>query len=97
MTPEGAVKKEIKEWLDKGGFYRFMPVQMGYGAAGLDIYCCIWGRFVAIETKRPGEKHMKPRQQFVAERIRAAGGIAIKVNSLADLIEQLETLGVINP
>ena len=39
MTPEGKVKKKIKEVLDEYGVYYFMPVQHGYGPRGVDFHC----------------------------------------------------------
>lgn len=50
-----------------------MPVPSGYGKSGLDYTICINGRFVAIETKRPGE-WLTPRQRQTVIRILTAGG-----------------------
>lgn len=75
QTPEGKVKKEIKEYLDSIGAYYFMPVQMGMGAATVDILCCVKGRFVAIETKAPG-KVPTVRQTLILANITNAGGLA---------------------
>ena len=59
--------------------YRFMPVQNGMGAPGLDFYCCINGRFVAIETKAPGGK-LTARQEQTKAAIEAAGGVVFVVD-----------------
>jgi hypothetical protein len=88
MTPEGKVKKEIKEWLDVQNVYYFMPVQTGYGRRTVDILLCWRGRFVGVEVKRPGEK---PRrfQTAIANEIFAAGGDAVCVDSLQQLMDKL--------
>ena len=88
MTPEGRVKAEIKKWLTARGAYFFMPVQGGYGAAGLDFYVCLTGFFVAVEAKRPGEEPT-PRQEIIMDAIRAAGGLAICAHSAKELEEKL--------
>lgn len=82
MKPEETVKAAIKGWLKDHGAYFFMPVQTGYGATSLDFLVCLNGRFVGIETKRPGIKRPSPRQQICMDNIIAAGGIAVCVDSL---------------
>lgn len=87
-TPEGAVKQAIKDWLKTQGAYLFSPVQTGYGAATLDFLVCINGRFIGIETKRPGIKDPSPRQRLVMDAIEAAGGWAFCCDSLDSFLEQ---------
>ena len=64
-----------------------------YGTAGIpDIICCYRGRFLGLEVKQPGGKLTK-LQEITLERIRAAGGSAHMVTSVAevrDIIQQLE-------
>jgi len=85
MTPEGKIKKRLREKLKKlPKRYVFMPVQSGLGASTLDYLCCINGHFVGIETKKPGGK-MTPRQEIVAAEIEAAGGIVFLVDSDAEI------------
>lgn len=75
QTPEGKVKKEIKEYLDSIGAYYFMPVQMGMGVRGTpDFLCCVRGRFVAIEAKAPG-KEPNSFQKLTLARITETQGI----------------------
>lgn len=82
MTPEGKVKAQVREVLKSWQAYTFMPVQMGFGAATLDFLCCIRGRFVGVETKRPGKiAHATRRQLETIDQIRAAGGLAYVVDS----------------
>jgi hypothetical protein len=87
MTPEGRVKADIKKWLISQGAYFFMPVQTGYGAATLDFLVCLNGRFIGIETKRPGVKQPSARQRICMENIETAGGLAFCVDSLDLLVE----------
>lgn len=56
-TPEAKVKKMVNKALSMLGAdcWRFMPVQTGFGTPALDYLLAIRGRFVAIETKKPGE------------------------------------------
>ncbi len=66
ITPEGAVKTIVKEYLrsrnvaslsasmsNPVGYYR-MHVPNGYGTPALDFEGCYKGRFFAIETKARG-------------------------------------------
>jgi hypothetical protein len=89
MTPEGRVKREIKNWL-KGSdrIYSFMPVQTGYGAASIDFLVCMSGRFIGIETKRKGLTEPSPRQRLVMDAIEAAGGWAFCCDSLDSFLTQ---------
>lgn len=79
---ESFVKMRVKKLLIKYGVYFFMPVQSGYGAAGLDFYCCHKGRFFSVETKRPG-KHLTPRQELIKETIEDAGGKVFVIGEAA--------------
>jgi hypothetical protein len=49
----------------------------------------LFGNFLAIEVKRPGEKPRPEQETFLCD-IRAAGGIALCVHSLRELEEQLQ-------
>jgi hypothetical protein len=80
-TPEGRVKNEVKKQLKALGAYQHWPVLNGMGAPSLDCICCVQGYYVGIETKAPG-KHPTPRQQLTIEQIRAAGGIALVIDSV---------------
>lgn len=93
-TPEGQVKKFVKQYLTKLGCWWFMPVQNGFGKVGIpDFVACVpvvvtpdmvgqtIGAFVAIETKAPGkEKTLTVNQQRNIDAINAAMGIAIVVS-----------------
>lgn len=99
-TPEGKVKAKVNRALLEFGdkIYRFMPVQMGYGAPGLDYFLCVrslrGGLFIAIETKVKGKKPT-PRQVMTMEAICAAGGLAFVVDgdeALTRLVSRLREL-----
>ena len=79
MTPEGAVKREVKKVLKEYKAYYHMPVQNGMGAPTLDFVGCYNGRFFAIETKAPGKKPT-PRQEVTVALIKAAGGEAFVID-----------------
>ncbi len=87
-TVTNAVIKFLKSlpecfcWKQAGGMY---------GTMGLpDIICCISGRFVAFEVKRPagdgriGGKLTK-LQEVTLGKIQAAGGVAVMVTSLEEV------------
>lgn len=81
MTPEGRVKKNVKEILNcYSNVFYFMPVPTGYGSSGVhDFVCCIAGQFLTIECKT-GTSKMTPLQQATMDRIKDAGGHVMLVN-----------------
>ncbi len=97
MTPEGKVKAKVNRALAKlPKAYKFMPVQNGMGAPGLDYYCCIAGLFVAIETKVEG-KDMTDRQKVTRDNIEAAGGLVFCIHNqdeIDDMLVQIATLAL---
>jgi hypothetical protein len=86
-TPEGKVKKHIREFLDKFGddCYRYMPVPGGYGAAGLDFHCVIKGRAFFIEAKAKDGK-LTARQYTTQRIMKNAGAPVFIVKSKEDLV-----------
>lgn len=88
-TPEGKVKRKVKELLVRYDAYFFCPVQMGMGARTLDFLGSHSGRFFAIETKAPG-KRMTEQQKAIGDRIARSGGQVFEIDgSLAGLEEWL--------
>ena len=56
-----------------------------YGTAGIpDIIACMNGRFYAFEVKQPGGR-LTRLQEVTLEKIRAAGGVAVKVTSVEEV------------
>jgi Holliday junction resolvase len=89
-TPEGKVKKKVKDFLDKLGIYHFSPPGMGLGRAGIpDIIACHRGRFIAIECKA-GDNQPTALQARELDRIAMAGGLAFVVREAN--VERLEEL-----
>jgi Holliday junction resolvase len=87
MTPEGLVKKRVKEILKELGAWYAMPMGTGYGHSGIpDFLVCLDGVFIAIETKA-GKGTTTALQDREIKRIHEAKGIAIIVRE-----DNLETL-----
>lgn len=84
MTPEGRVKVKVKQALKELDAYVFMPVQNGMGAPALDLYCCVSGNFVAVETKAPG-KRLTERQRETARKVCAAHGCVFVIRDQTDI------------
>jgi hypothetical protein len=92
VTPEGRIKAMTNRRLKAlQRLYKFMPVQNGMGAPGLDYYLCAGGWFIAIETKAPGKK-MTPRQEQTAAEITAAHGLVFVVDSRESLDVAMKTI-----
>ncbi len=89
-TPEGKVKKKVRELLNKLGAYYVMPVTSGYGNSGApDFLVCLRGRFVGIECKANGGKPT-PLQLKNFDAIEDAGGAWLLIDELnVDLLEPL--------
>jgi len=98
MTPEGVVKKKVKECLYLFGDYidGFWPVPSGYGESHLDYVGCCHGWFFTIETKKPGAKPT-PRQKERIRTVEKSGGKVFVIDgtdntdTIADLYAWLHT------
>lgn len=96
-TPEGRIKDMVKRGLAKiikehPCLYRFMPVQNGMGAPGLDFYLCAGGWFIAIETKVKGKKPT-PRQETTIAQIEAAHGLVFIVDDQESCDAAMDVIG----
>ncbi|NCQ33518.1 VRR-NUC domain-containing protein [bacterium] len=87
MTPEGRVKKAIKEHLRQHGVWFTMPIGTGLGSSGVpDFLCCHNGRFVAIEAKAKGKRgNTSALQKTQISKIIEAGGVAVVVDDVSQL------------
>ena len=84
-TPENRIKHLINQILSTyPNLYRFMPVPSGYGTTTIDYLCCYKGHFFGIEAKAPG-KVPTPRQDYVLEQIRLAGGTTFVIDGAPGL------------
>lgn len=102
MTPEGKLKKKVKEYLKSRDAYYYMPVQNGMGVVGVpDLVGCYKGLFFGIETKAPVMKPRSkekrwakatPNQQHQLEAIIAAGGFADVVDDLSQVEDMFVTM-----
>ena len=80
MTPEGVIKKQVKEILSEVGAWYCMPVGSGYGKSAVpDFIICYQGYFIAIETKA-GSKQATAIQAREISRIQATEGLAFVIN-----------------
>jgi hypothetical protein len=91
MTPEGKVKKKVKEYLKSIGAWYYMPVSNGMGRAGCpDILVCYKGLFMAFETKAPGKiKNVTPNQEREILEITCANGLARVVDDVEQVKEAI--------
>lgn len=73
--------------LEKHGVFCFKIHGGPHMMAGLpDIIACVEGRFVGLETKLPDGGNATPNQQYIHGKIKAAGGQAIVVRSVAEAL-----------
>jgi hypothetical protein len=80
LTPEGKVKKRLKEYLSRReDLYQFWPVQNGMGSPTLDVIICYKGHYLALEVKT-GKKKMTERQSHTADQVIGAKGAALLIN-----------------
>jgi hypothetical protein len=92
MTPEGKVKKKVKEYLQSIGAWYYMPVTNGMGRVGCpDILVCYKGLFMAFETKAPGKiKNVTANQEREINDIISAYGLALVVDDVEQVKEAIE-------
>ena len=90
-TPEGKVKKRVKEVLERHGTYFHMPVQNGMGKPTLDFIGCHRGRYFGIETKA-GQSRPTKRQELTMTEMRKAGAAVFLINDVQGTAELEEWL-----
>lgn len=64
---------------------------LGQRAGVPDVLACLRGRLVAIEVKRPGGR-LSPQQRRELLAIAAAGGVALVVTDVTELVGALRRL-----
>lgn len=93
---ERDIVADIKKYLKSLGSDIFFWKEHGgpYGTSGVpDIICCYKGRFLGMECKLPGGV-LTELQKRAIDKINKAGGIARRVESVADamdIIRQADT------
>lgn len=83
MTPEGKVKKELKDWLKTiiVPYYAHWPVQTGMGAPDLDCNLVVAGYDWTIECKAPVMgAQLTARQHLTMLAKLRAGGIVLVID-----------------
>lgn len=88
QTPEGKVKRDIRQWLEQQpDTFFFSPNAGAFGRSGIpDIVVCSKGMFVGIEVKAPGKlRNVTDLQQDIGDEIVEAGGRWAAVDSLTML------------
>jgi hypothetical protein len=89
MTPEGAVKRRVKQLLaDYSPRWEFWPVPAGYGRNSVDCELLYRGQFFAIECKAPGKKPTA-MQLATLQAVVAAGGRSFVIDG-SDALARLE-------
>ena len=96
MTPEGKVKKKIKEYLVTTGAWYYLPVSNGMGRVGCpDILVCYKGYFLAFEVKSPGKiANTTANQDREIAGINNAKGVAIVVDSVEQVMEVIDDYNI---
>jgi len=91
LTPEGKIKKQVRELLTKYSIYWFFPATHGYGKSGVpDIIACVKGKFWGIECKAPGNRPTE-LQKFHLSSIEQCDGIGLLIDS-QDAVDSLATM-----
>lgn len=87
--PEARLSRQIMAALKARGAFVFKVWGSAQMMAGLpDIIGCYRGRFIAVETKMPGE-HPSVVQRHIHAKIIRAGGRVVVAHSVAEALEVL--------
>lgn len=89
---ESRLSRRILDALRAKGWFCFKVHGSEMMMSGLpDIICCAEGVFVGLETKNPeARNNTSPRQDYVHEKIRQAGGTAVVVCSPDEAVRAVE-------
>ena len=87
---ESDIKREIVTALRQAGWVPVVIWQGPLSKPGIsDLLCCVRGKFVAIEVKRPGGKPTKEQECFL-EKVEQAGGLGLVATSADEVIRRLD-------
>lgn len=82
MTPEGRIKKKIKEFLNKVPSLWYYTPQDRYTSGIPDIIGCYRGLFFALEVKDPRKAYPSAMQGVIMNLISSVKGYAFVVTSV---------------
>jgi len=92
LPREAALVTQTGRELERRGAWKINLAGTVMGTTGLPDFLAIHrGRGLAIETKAPTGR-LRPRQKYVLERIRRAGGIVVVARELADVTAALDEI-----
>jgi hypothetical protein len=93
MTPEGKLKKKVKEFLVSRGAVYVPVITGGMGRRGTaDALVCYKGRFLAIECKATSKGKLTALQAKFGEEVEKAGGDYLLVYGDQDWEEYLRNI-----
>lgn len=88
LTPEGKIKRRVREVLQAHKIWYFLPGNNGFGKSGIpDFVCIVDGGFVGIECKADKTKTPTALQVATGEQIVLAGGRWFLVRCDEDVAE----------
>jgi hypothetical protein len=89
---ESRLSRRIQDALRAEGYFVFKVHGSDMMMAGLpDLIVCAEGVFVGLETKHPDTRNnVSPRQQYVHDKIREAGGAAIVVCGVEEAVRAVK-------
>ena len=92
MTPEGEIKRKIREWLSVHSIYYANVAGGAFSKPGdPDIIADVDGRFLAIEAKTKTGRQ-RPEQVLCEKKVTESGGLYIIARSVEDVVEAVAQL-----
>ncbi len=88
-TPEALLTRSVRQLLNAAGIFHWKNFGGLGSAPGLPDICAVYkGRMIALEIKSPRGKTSPQQDEFI-RRINEAGGLALVIRSLDDVIDGL--------
>ena len=86
---EKQLENRMKKYLSNKNIYHFKVHGNGFMRSGIpDLICCINGRFVAIEIKRPdGKGKVSKVQEIEIDQIKRSNGTAVVMNNYDEFVK----------
>ena len=92
MTPEGRIKKEIRDWLAINGIYYANVAGGAFSKPGdPDIIADVDGHFLAIEAKTKTGRQSE-QQKVCQQQVEGSGGRYIIARCLKDVVDAVALL-----